>query len=63
MKGGKEKALQNLSILTLDRSDHSAMIGLTYQMSPKLRIGLRYRRTDNSHDYFDIPEPSFSLPF
>jgi hypothetical protein len=61
MKGGKEKALQNLSIVTLDRSDHSAMIGLTYQVTPKLSIGLRYTRTDSSLDYFDISEPSFSL--
>ena len=61
MKGGKEKALQNLSIVTLDRSDHGAMIGCAYQMSPKLSIGLRYTRTDSSLDYFDIFEPSFSL--
>ena len=61
MRGGKEKALQNLSIVTLDRSDHSTMIGLAYQVSPKLSVGLRYMRTDSSLDYFDISEPSFSL--
>jgi hypothetical protein len=62
MKGGKENILlQNLSIATLDRSDHSAMIGLAYQVSPKVSIGLRYTRTDSSLDYFDISEPSISL--
>ncbi|MDG2404233.1 MAG: hypothetical protein P8M25_04545, partial [Paracoccaceae bacterium] len=46
MKGGKEKALQNLNIVTLDRSDHSAMIGLAYQVTPQLSNSLRYTRTN-----------------